>query len=133
MSTDYEALKATPFAEYAARKNAETVARAEAEGWTMYGLIPTDAEYVSQWPNAYEYERQMAFSTLSDIYKEEYGTRAACPSYRRDTPLEVLDEEIREFYARKEQERREDEEATSGEPLTDNPFARLLAGVEIED
>lgn len=128
MTTDYEALKTTPMGEYAARKNAETVARAEAEGWAMYGLIPTDEEYLSSWDNAYDYECDMALDTLSDMYKERTGTRAACPTYRRDTPLEVLHEAIQELLDRDERIRREHEESTSGEPLTDNPFARLLSG-----
>ena len=55
------------------RKAAARHAQAKAEGWTFYTVPSTfDAE---RFENVYEYERTMALSEFSDIYKEVYNFR----------------------------------------------------------
>ena len=54
-------------------ENARVDAKAKAEGWTFWTLAPESL--ADEYDNVYDYERSMAWSTYSDIHKEEYGFR----------------------------------------------------------
>lgn len=103
-------------------------------GWRM----PEDPFYYESngWRTAYDYEKDMAASTLSDVYKETRGFRPRGTYPIETMTLAEIEEEIarliREEEERAEAKRRRDAEAaakvaeaTEGKPLTHNPFAAL--------
>ncbi len=72
-------------------ENARVDAQAKAEGWTFWTLAAESL--ADEYDNVYDYEREMAWSTYSDMHKEEYGFRP-----RRDFSswtLETFEEAIR--------------------------------------
>jgi len=70
--------------------------QAKAEGWEFWTLAPEDPDYVSQWSNAYDYERDMAISVHSDIYKETVGFRPRVDW--GDATLEKIESSIESLY-----------------------------------
>lgn len=135
---DYEALKAMPAREFAERDNAERNAHAAAEGWTFWTLIWMEDPDLDG-NTAYDYLIPNAQQVLSDVYKEIHGYRPRGLYDMDAMTLEELDAEVVALYEAEDarlarvaafeaEAAAKVAEATSGTPLTDNPFARLLGG-----
>jgi hypothetical protein len=126
----HDELKALDPVTYAKEWNEEH----RTEGFTL----PEDPHYFESngWRTAYDYEKDMAASTLSDVYKETYGFRPRGIYPIETMTLADIEEEIsilvRAEEERAEAKRRRDAEAaakvaeaTNPVPLTHNPFAAL--------
>ena len=98
--------------------------------------LPEIRAYYEEWETAYDYERDMALSTLSDVFKEVNGWRPRDYYNTEEMTLTDIEEEISRIVrideARKEEALRGEErlarkmhEATNPTPLTHNPFAAL--------
>ncbi len=59
---------------YVREQNAVTQAKAVAEGWTFWTLMPESDEFLADFKNAYELEHMYARGSYSDIWKScHYG------------------------------------------------------------
>ena len=116
---------------YAVAQNAALAA--EGTGFRL----PEDPRYYEDagYKTAYDYERGVALSVLSDIFKDANGFR---PRYYRtaDMTLADIEAEISRISRDQEEKEREDRrrveeaarkiaEATTPAPLTHNPFAAV--------
>ena len=75
-------------------RQAEAIrARAEAEGWTFWGVPTTRG--AERYANVYEYELSMALGQFSDLHKEVYGfrPRGMAPKFLTLTDVNVLIDE----------------------------------------
>lgn len=96
MTMTSEQLKNTDTLTYILARNEETHKRAAAEGWSFYGTIPTDSDYVGRFANAYDYCLDMARASYSDAHKEAYSCRAAVC---RSLTLEEVETMTESLYA----------------------------------
>ena len=72
--TNYEAMKAdTNVLAHIRSLNEARATEAREEGRTFHFTTPEDL--ASEFPNVYEFEREMAWSSYSDLHKEEHGFR----------------------------------------------------------
>lgn len=121
----------------AAEINAETRARAAAEGWAGFGTLVEDPAY---WASAGivtgdDLDRYLAHCDYVDTYKDAHGIKPRWTSWRDATAAEwaarTADLVEAEARAAAEEARREAvaaakvAAATTPTPLTHNPFAAL--------
>lgn len=155
MTFTSEQLKSMSPVAYAKAKNAEVNARAAAEGWTLFLLIPEDPEFHEGCGHktAYDYVLASAKQELSDVFKEVNGFRPRGIYDFGEMDLEAVDAEIAKIVDRMNaqaemdemrermddldnhcREKKEAERAAcwdhnhddrGAEPLTHNPFAIL--------
>ncbi len=100
----------TSVAEYVADRAEAIRKECEAEGCTFYMLpaIPAEGDY----PNAYEYERSMAFSAYSDTHKDVYGYRPRGDF--SEWSLETIEEETHKIVENSEMDKTFTEEQWEG-------------------
>ena len=109
--------------EYAIKTNAETRARAKAEGWTFWTTLPEDEAYwaSSDLKTGEDVLRRDLLATYSDVYKEINGFRPRF-SFESCTILEI-EEALNELFP--SESIPEAPPADLSKPLTYSPFANL--------
>jgi len=128
--------------EYAAQINAESRARAEAEGWTLVGTLVEDADFWAEMGihTGEQLRRSLAIGEYSDTYKEINGIRPRWVNFD-DVSTEEIEAMVTDLLETEERARKAEEarkveaearraEALTCTPLTHNPFA-ALAGLEV--
>jgi hypothetical protein len=126
---------------YITWRNADTNARAAAEGWTFWTVLPTDPTWVARFASAYDLELYYAqagwFETYRDVrgYKPRGGSPSTLEDCRKAVDALFAEADADARWEAEEADRVTAEaarvaavtaEAMEGTPLTHNPFAGLL-------